>query len=71
MFFSFDGLDGVGKSTQMNLFVDWLGQQGYDVVSCCDPGSTPAGVTTRPPPSSWVGVAMTPVAVTAASSPGG
>ena len=24
MFFSFDGLDGVGKSTQMDLFVEWL-----------------------------------------------
>ncbi len=24
MFFSFDGLDGTGKTTQMNLFIEWL-----------------------------------------------
>ena len=43
MFFSFDGLDGVGKSTQINLFAEWLRAGGHDVVTCCDPGSTPLG----------------------------
>lgn len=43
MFFSFDGIDGVGKSTQMELFCQWLHEQGRDVVTCRDPGSTPLG----------------------------
>lgn len=47
MFFSFDGLDGVGKSTQMSLFERWLGELGYDVVHCVDPGSTPLGESIR------------------------
>ncbi|MEX0679072.1 MAG: dTMP kinase [Pirellulales bacterium] len=47
MFFSFDGLDGVGKTTQINLFVEWLRDGGYDVVSCVDPGSTPLGEEIR------------------------
>ncbi|MFV1966424.1 MAG: dTMP kinase [Pirellulaceae bacterium] len=40
MFFSFDGVDGVGKSTQVDLFCGWLQQMGHAVVSCRDPGST-------------------------------
>jgi dTMP kinase len=47
MFFSFDGLDGVGKSTQRTLFIDWLTAQGHDVVCCQDPGSTPLGEAVR------------------------
>jgi dTMP kinase len=47
MFFSFDGLDGVGKTTQMELFLDWLRNRGHDVVSCYDPGSTPLGEEIR------------------------
>ncbi len=43
MFFSFDGIDGVGKSTQIELFRSWLEQQGHDVLVCRDPGSTPLG----------------------------
>jgi len=43
MFFSFDGIDGVGKSTQMHLFCDWLRSMGFDVIACRDPGSTPLG----------------------------
>ena len=46
-FFSFDGLDGVGKSTQSKLFGDWLREQGEEVVFCRDPGSTPFGETIR------------------------
>ena len=42
-FFSFDGVDGVGKSTQIDLFCEWLSEQGHDVVLCRDPGSTPLG----------------------------
>jgi dTMP kinase len=47
MFFSFDGIDGTGKSTQMSQFCDWLTQHGCDVVTCRDPGSTPLGERIR------------------------
>jgi len=47
MFFSFDGIDGVGKTTQMRLFCDTLRARGYDVVSCRDPGSTAVGDAIR------------------------
>lgn len=47
MFFSFDGIDGVGKTTQMQLFCQWLAEQGRDVVTCRDPGSTPLGEQVR------------------------
>jgi dTMP kinase len=47
MFFSFDGIDGVGKSTQMGLFVDWLQGCGFDVVTCRDPGGTQLGEKLR------------------------
>ena len=47
MFFSFDGIDGVGKTTQMALFRDWLSSIGFDVVTCRDPGSTPLGEAVR------------------------
>ncbi len=51
MFFSFDGIDGVGKTTQMQLFCEWLTAEwqggGRDVVTCRDPGSTPLGERVR------------------------
>lgn len=47
MFFAFDGLDGVGKSTQMTLFGQWLAAAGHTVVTCRDPGSTPLGESIR------------------------
>ena len=47
MFFSFDGIDGVGKSTQIALFCDWLRGKGYRVRECRDPGSTPLGDRVR------------------------
>jgi dTMP kinase len=47
MFFSFDGIDGVGKSTQMRLFCEWLVGEGRDVVICRDPGSTDVGEKIR------------------------
>jgi dTMP kinase len=46
-FFSFDGIDGVGKSTQIELLAEWLRSQGREVVTCRDPGSTPLGETLR------------------------
>jgi dTMP kinase len=47
MFFSFDGIDGVGKSTQLRLFCQWLAEQGHEPVVCRDPGSTPLGEQIR------------------------
>lgn len=47
MFFSFDGIDGVGKSTQVRLFEETLRDRGLDVVLCRDPGSTPLGERIR------------------------
>jgi dTMP kinase len=47
MFFSFDGIDGTGKSTQMALFADLLRQSGQDVLSCRDPGGTQLGERLR------------------------
>lgn len=47
MFFSFDGIDGVGKSTQVRLFCEWLTQQGRPPVVCRDPGSTSLGEQIR------------------------
>ncbi|WP_425394966.1 dTMP kinase [Aeoliella sp.] len=47
MFFSFDGIDGVGKSTQIDLFCQWMRAQGRTVTQCRDPGSTPLGERIR------------------------
>lgn len=47
MFFSFDGIDGVGKTTQLELFVQWLSLSGRRVLSCRDPGTTELGETLR------------------------
>jgi dTMP kinase len=47
MFYSFDGIDGGGKSTQLKLFCDWLVERGEQVVACRDPGSTPLGEAVR------------------------
>ncbi len=47
IFFSFDGIDGAGKSTQLRLFCDWLAAEGCPPVICRDPGSTPLGERIR------------------------
>ncbi len=47
MFLSLDGIDGVGKSTQMTLLADWLRARGEDVITCRDPGSTRLGEAVR------------------------
>ncbi len=47
MFFSFDGVDGAGKSTQIHLLADWLRARGKKVVQCRDPGSTALGEKLR------------------------
>lgn len=47
MFFSFEGTDGAGKSTQIDLFCQWLQQAGHTVARCRDPGTTPLGEKMR------------------------
>ncbi len=47
MFFSIDGGDGTGKSTQIERFCQWLRDEGHQVVACRDPGSTPLGEAVR------------------------
>jgi len=42
-FFSLDGIDGVGKSTQCRLLAEALRGAGWDVVPCVDPGGTQIG----------------------------
>ena len=47
MFLSLDGIDGAGKSTQIDLLSQWLREQGRDVLTCRDPGSTQLGEEIR------------------------
>jgi len=47
MFYSFDGIDGAGKTTQIELFSRWLQEHGQTTVVCRDPGSTKLGEAIR------------------------
>lgn len=47
MFFSLDGLDGTGKSTQCRLLVERLRTAGRTVTACADPGGTDLGTKLR------------------------
>ena len=47
MFFSIEGGDGTGKSTQVGLLGEWLRELGHDVLACRDPGSTSLGEAVR------------------------
>jgi dTMP kinase len=47
MFVSFDGTDGVGKSTQIGMFTQWLSSLECEYVFCRDPGSTALGDALR------------------------
>ena len=47
MLIVFDGMDGAGKTTQIELFADWLSQKGHDVLRCRDPGDTEIGQRMR------------------------
>jgi dTMP kinase len=46
-FFSLDGIDGTGKSTQCRLLADWLRGRGQEVTLCADPGGTVIGDALR------------------------
>ncbi len=47
MFLSLDGIDGVGKSTQLKLLVEELEKRGQEVITCREPGSTQLGESIR------------------------
>lgn len=46
-FFSFEGIDGSGKTTQLKLFSHYLQMKGHDVVVCHEPGGTKIGEEIR------------------------
>jgi len=46
-FITFEGLDGVGKSTQMENLAQWLRQRGLDVITTREPGGTELGQKLR------------------------
>ncbi|MBA3844620.1 MAG: dTMP kinase [Actinobacteria bacterium] len=47
MFVTFEGLDGSGKSTQVDLLAGWLRGQGRTVLATREPGGTPVGEAVR------------------------
>ena len=47
MFFVFDGMDGAGKTTQLQLFAEWLAEKRCNVLVCKDPGTTDLGDALR------------------------
>lgn len=46
-FIVLDGIDGAGKSSQVEALAAWLRAGNREVVTCRDPGSTPAGDAVR------------------------
>jgi dTMP kinase len=46
-FITFEGLDGVGKSTQLERLATWLRDAGFDVVTTREPGGTAMGEKLR------------------------
>ena len=47
MFITFEGIDGVGKSTQLDLLETWLIAKGKDVIRTLEPGGTELGQEIR------------------------
>lgn len=47
LFITFEGADGCGKSTQLNLLKDYLKQKGFDVILTREPGGKGMGEKIR------------------------
>ncbi len=47
MFITLDGIDGVGKSTQIERLINYLAQQGHETLLVRDPGTTEIGARLR------------------------
>ncbi len=47
LFVTFEGLDGSGKTTQVQRTATWLAEQGYDVLVKREPGGTELGEAIR------------------------
>ena len=47
LFITFEGADGCGKTTQLNLLKEYLEQKSYDVVLTREPGAKGLGVKIR------------------------
>lgn len=47
MFITFEGIDGVGKSTQLDLLQQWLEGRGREVIRTLEPGGTELGQEIR------------------------
>ncbi len=47
VFIVFEGGDGVGKTTQVELLCEWLADAGHEVVKTFEPGDSPVGAMIR------------------------
>jgi len=47
VFITFEGIDGVGKSTQLDLLQQWLEGRGREVIRTMEPGGTELGKEIR------------------------
>jgi dTMP kinase len=47
LFVVFEGGDGVGKTTQVELCCQWLDEQGYELVRTFEPGDSAVGAAVR------------------------